>query len=752
MNHIADPRPAHCRIASLASLTTALIASLLVPASSIAQTAPPAPAAKRSISLDDLAKIARVGSPVISPDGAWVLYSVSRMDTKEDKNHGDLWMQHWDGSSPMQLTFGKEGASRAAFSPDGKYISFLSSRSGKAKGTQVWVLNRLGGEAEQLTAITGLVPAPAAVPAPVPTPGQPAGQPTEKTVNPAPAPVTAPVPGMEIQDYAWSPDSKRLLLTMQPKAEAEAEEGKPPAPPKPIVIDRYHFKQDIQGYLRNDQRDELYLYDIATKKLEKLTTDKNVDEGNAQWSPDGQWVAFVSNHDEDPDRTDNDDVFVVAAKAGSTAKKLTSWYGSDGGRLAWSPDSKSIAYTQGTKPELAAYSQRRPAVVTLDGKVSYPAAKLDRGVNQPCFLPDGRLLYLVNDDRSEYPAELELSGDGFRRLLTEPGTTSGMECAGGRIAVVHQDDTHTGEIFALEAVASAPELRKITGVNDALLAELNLAPTEDFTSKSSDGTEVHGLLTKPLGYKPGEKVPTILFIHGGPNGQDGHNFAFERQWFAAHGYAEINVNYRGSSGRGQDYAKAIFADWGHLEVMDLLGAVDEVVKMGVADPNKLGIGGWSYGGILTDYTTASDNRFKAAISGAGSAAPLSFYGSDEYILQYQNELGMPWKTRDLYLKLSYPLLEADKRMHTPTLYMGGTNDFNVPIIGGEQMYQALKSLKIPTELIVYPGQFHGFTRPSFIRDRYERWLAWYDHYVMGKNTPASPVPQPEAKTTATAAK
>jgi dipeptidyl aminopeptidase/acylaminoacyl peptidase len=685
-----------------------VLASLaFLPVFSVHAQAPPA---KRSINLDDLAKIGRVSNPVISPDGAWFLYSVSRMDTKEDKNHSDLWMEHWDGSSNMQLTFGKEGASHPEFSPDGTYISFLSSRPGKAKGTQIWVLNRLGGEPEQFTEITG----------------------------------------QEIGDYTWSPDSKRLLLSMQPKDEPEAEEGKPPAPPKPVVIDRYHFKQDIQGYLRNDERDTLYLYDIGTKKLDKLTADKNVDEGDATWSPDGAWIAYVSNHDEDPDRTENEDVFVVPSKPGSSAKKLTSWAGPDGGKLAWSPDSKSIAYTQGAKPELSAYSQRKPAVVTLDGKVTYPAAKLDRSVSQPCFLPDGKLLYLVSDDRSEYPAEVELTGDGARRLLAEEGTTSSLTCEHGKVAVLHQDDTHTADVFALEGST----LRKLTAINDALLAELNLVPTGDFTSKSKDGTEVHGLLTKPLGYKAGDKVPTILFIHGGPNGQDAHSFAFERQWFATHGYAEINVNYRGSSGRGQAYAQSIFADWGHLEVIDLLGAVDEVIKMGVADPNKLGIGGWSYGGILTDYTTASDNRFKAAISGAGSAAPLSFYGNDQYILQYDNELGVPWKARDLYLKLSYPLLEADKRMHTPTLYMGGTNDFNVPIIGGEQMYQALKSLHVPTELVVYPGQFHGFTRPSFIKDRYERWLAWYDHYVAGKDTPATPVPPaaPPAKPVATAAK
>ena len=650
--------------------------------------------AKRAISLDDLARIARVGSPTLSPEGAWLLYTVSRVDAKEDKNRSELWMEKWDGSATTQLTYNKEGASKPAFSPDGKWISFLSSRPGKAKGAQVWVLNRLGGEADQLTGITE----------------------------------------QEIEDYAWSPDSKTLLLTLQPKAEPDAEEGKPPAPPKPIVIDRYHFKQDIQGYLRNDARDALYLYDIATKKLEKLTADKGVDEGNPRWSPDGAMVAFVSNHDADPDRTDNTDVFVVQAKAGSVAKKLTSWSGPDGGRLAWSPDSKAVAYVQGAKPELGAYSQARPAVVTIQGKVSYPAEKLDRSVSQPCYLEngmaDGKLLYIVSDDRSQYPAELSESGS--KRLLAEPGTAMNLECAGGHVALMHQDDTHLPEVFALEGSS----LRKLTGVNDALLAELNLAPAEDFTSKSKDGVEVHGLLTKPLGYKASDKAPTILFIHGGPNGQDGHNFAFERQYFAAHGYAEINVNYRGSSGRGQDYAKAIFADWGHLEVVDLLGAVDEVVKMGVADPARLGIGGWSYGGILTDYTTASDGRFKAAISGAGSAAPLSFYGADQYVLQYDNELGVPWKARDLYLKLSYPLLEADKRMHTPTLYMGGTNDFNVPIIGGEQMYQALKYLNIPTELVVYPGQFHGFTRPSFIRDRYERWLGWYDRYLMPK--PATP--------------
>jgi dipeptidyl aminopeptidase/acylaminoacyl peptidase len=274
-------------------------------------------------------------------------------------------------------------------------------------------------------------------------------------------------------------------------------------------------------------------------------------------------------------------------------------------------------------------------------------------------------------------------------------------------------------------------MRRLTHQNDALIGELQLGATEDFASRSKDGTEVHGLMVKPASYTAGKKYPMLLMIHGGPNGQDEHSFSFDRQLFAAHDYVVISVNYRGSSGRGSAFQKAIFADWGGKEVMDLLGAVDYAVASGVADPDRLGIGGWSYGGILTDYTIASDTRFKAAVSGASSALQLSMYGSDQYIVQYENELGPPWKSRDLWVKLSYPFFQAD-RIKTPTLYLSGDRDFNVPTIGVEQMYQALKSLGVDTELIVYPGQFHGIMVPSYQRDRLERYLAWFDKYLKKK--------------------
>jgi dipeptidyl aminopeptidase/acylaminoacyl peptidase len=292
--------------------------------------------------------------------------------------------------------------------------------------------------------------------------------------------------------------------------------------------------------------------------------------------------------------------------------------------------------------------------------------------------------------------------------------------------VLASNDQAPSEVYALEN----GNLRALTSHNQQWLKGIALGETREVRFKTADGADVHGLLTLPPDYKAGVKVPLLLRIHGGPNGQDGHSFQFERQLFAANGYAVLNVNYRGSAGRDEEFQRAIFADWGNKEVIDLLAGVDHVVQLGIADPNRLGIGGWSYGGILTDYTIAKDHRFKAAVSGAGSSLQLSMWGSDQYIQQYDLEIGPPWKNRDLWLKLSYPFFEADK-IKTPTLFLGGQMDFNVPVIGSEQMYQALKENGVQTELVIYPGEFHGIRRPSYIQDRLERYLAWYKRYLGG---------------------
>ena len=663
------------------------------------------PAARRLLKLEDMHRFHDLRDAQISPDGKWVAYTVNTIDTAADKSDTDVWIASWDGKQQLRMTTSTESESAPRWSPDGRWLSFLSSRPGKAKGNQVWLLDRNGGEAQQLTDVKG-----------------------------------------RLTSYDWSPDGKRLLLVMADRdpndpADDERPGGAPAAAgkaPKVIVIDRYKFKQDVQGYLTQAPA-RLYLFDVGSKKAEALT-EPAIEAAAPSWSPDGKSIAFLGRSGKDAERYNTNNLFVVEARAGAVPRETTHYDGQRGsagrGRPEWSPDGSRLAYLQTSGAKLSAYNMSRLAVVPASGgEPTILADKLDRGISAPRFSTDGTaILFLVSDDASEYPARVAVNGGEVRRLLRGPVVISSLEQGkDGRLAVLAANDRMSAEIHALEN----SELRVLTHHNDAVFAEFNLGATEEFRCKAKDGNEVHGLIVKPPDYVAGKKYPTLLRIHGGPNGQDAHAFNFERQLFAANGYVVVAVNYRGSSGRGEKYQTAISADWGNKEVLDLQAAVDHVLSIGLADPDRLGVGGWSYGGILTDAIIAKDGRFKAATSGAGTAFPLGLYGVDQYIMQYDEEIGAPWKVGlDPWIRISYAFLHAD-HIKTPTLFLGGEKDFNVPLVGGEQMYQALRSLGVPTQLVVYPGQFHGITRPSYQKDRMERYLSWYAKYLKAADTPAT---------------
>lgn len=639
----------------------------------------------------DVYKMKSVSDPQPSPDGKWVAYVLSTPDSAKDKSDADVWMVSWDGTTSIKLTASPDGESKPRWSPDGKLLTFLSSRY-DTKSSQIWKMDTRGGEAEKLTELK-----------------------------------------YSIGDYVWSPDAKKILLVIHDQESSDEADKKKSA--KPIVIDRYHFKSDGEGYMER-KRDHLYLFDVETKKLDTLTKG-DYNESSPAWSPDSKKIVFVSNRSADPDRNSNSDLWVMEAKKGATLTQLTKWTGSDGAP-AWSPDGKWIAYLKSQLPTFSIYDQSQIAVVPAEGgEPKILNAKLDRDVSGPRWANDSQSVFVtVDDDRRNYIASFDLSGN-MKQITKGDRVFGSLQSANGNWVCVSSDPQTPNEIYVVENIAA----RKITNVHEQFFKTKLIASVEAFNSQSKDGTTVGSLLFKPAGAKAGEKLPLILWIHGGPTAQDDFGFDFIPQVFASRGYAVACVNYRGSSGRGLEYSKAISGDWGNKEVVDLIGAVDHLVKTGVVDANRLSIGGWSYGGILTDYVTATDSRFKAAASGAGSALQLSMYGSDQYVLQYETELGVPWKNMDKWMKVSYPFLNVEK-IKTPTLYMVGEKDFNVPAAGGEQMYQALKSLGVPTEFIIYPNQHHGISVPSYQKDRLTRYLDWYGKYL---NMPVLKAKLPEKK-------
>jgi dipeptidyl aminopeptidase/acylaminoacyl peptidase len=681
-----------------------------------AATLAASPPERRPMVPADLLGLRAVGNPEISPEGAWVAYTVASLDAERDRGDVDVWMLPLAGGEALRLTGSTKPESDPRFSPDGRFLAFLSAREGES--SQVWLLDRRGGEARQLTKLEG-----------------------------------------DVSDLAWSPDSRRLAVIVhdpEPKPAAAASMtaaagpggGEPPAAaaegsekpktPPPIVVTRLQFKRDGEGYL-DDRRDHLWVVDVATGAAEQITRGP-YDHSEPQWSPDGRWVAFVANRTADPDRNQNTDLFVVAPRAGAEPLAVTRAATSDSSP-AWSPDGRWLAFVHGGAVEDLWYGSTFVAVAEVGALAGEPAAdtvfavraltrELDRNVLVPTFSPDGeQVLFLVEDGGNQHLARVAVGGGSVERVVAgEREITDFAVGPGGELVVLESQWDHPEE---LSLVAADGSLVRLGTTNDAWLSKLALAPTERFRATAADGTPVDAFLTLPPGATRDRRYPTLLRIHGGPTSQYATGWELDWQLLAAHGYAVVAANPRGSTGYGTAFSRALWARWGEPDFDDVMAAVDEAIRMGVADPDRLGVGGWSYGGILTNYVITKTDRFKAAISGASEANYLANYGVDHYQYEWEVELGLPWENTELWLRLS-PFFQVGK-VRTPTLWMCGQEDWNVPLINSEQMYQALRRLGVPTELVVYPGQTHRIRVPSYQVDRYERYLAWYDRYVLGKD-------------------
>jgi len=642
---------------------------------------------KRPLTVDDYFALKDVSDVHISPDGKWVAYVASNSDESKDEEFSNICLVPGSGGDPLQVTFsGKDEHPR--WSPDNKFLAFLSDRN---KKTQVYLLNRSGGEAFPFTDVA-----------------------------------------QGVDDFEWSPDGKKLLLVLidPDPDEKDKEDGK--APP-PYVITRPFFKFDEVGYIKNLYK-HLYVFDVATHTLKQITfgpyDDANPTKSDSdypsspRWSPDGKQILFVSNRTTEPDLNTNSDLFVVSSDGGEP-KQLTTNEGPD--QIPdWSPDGNSIVYVTSLEPKYLWFDQLDIATIpATGGKPRILTTDVDRNTWNPRFGPDSHIYFLIEDSGTQRLVSMPANGGSITEATPEKVVYDYDIHRQGTIVYNAVRPDLPGDVFAM----IDGKAKQLTRVNDEALKGIEPGTAERIRFAAKDGTSVEGFITKPPGFESGKKYPAILWIHGGPNEQETGEFYFRTQFLASRGYVIIGITYRGSTGYGSKFQKEIFGDWGNKEVEDLMTGLDYVISQGYIDADRIGVGGHSYGAILTDYLITKTNRFRAAITDAGESNYLMNYGVDQYLLDWEAEVGKPWENPQRYIELS-PYFQL-KNVRTPTLVVCGEEDWNVPLINSEQLYLSLLRMGVETMLLVYPEQPHEFWRPSYIKDRYQRYAAWYDHFLKG---------------------
>ncbi len=644
--------------------------------------------APRALEPDDILRLQAVGDPQISPDGARVVYTVGAMDGEQDKAYSALWLVPTNGGEPHQLTRGAVRDGNPRWSPDGQWIAFTSDRGGGAP--QLWLLPLAGGDPLQLTTLH-----------------HGAGTPV------------------------WSPDGARIAFSSRVTPQNRPKNA-------PRVARRLRTFVNGSGYI-GDGFWHLFVVDVPGGAIHQIT-EGDWHHFSPAWSPDGRRLAFVTTRREEWDLEWIWDIYTSDTDGGDL-RQLTQSAGVAQGP-AWSPDGARIAYYDNGNPHTGSTEDHHLFVIPAAGdEATSLTGHLDRGVAAweppapsvpPLWSSDSQsALAVFNFAGNAHGYRVSMDGEATR-IVGGTGSTGWptINVDGARLAFLWTGPDAPPDIWTCDR--SGDDRRQLTRTNDTLLEEIALSAPERFAVAAEDGRQVESVLWLPPGTTAADgPFPTLLHLHGGPHGAVGEAFSTQQQMLATHGFAVYSVNFRGSAGYGKAFADTILANWGAKEHADSMAALDALIARGIADPQRLGVFGGSYGGYMTNYVITHTDRFRAAVTMATISDLATLSGTtDQWESIDFDSGGVPWEEADYYRAHSAMPLVA--RITTPLLILHGEEDYTCRITEAEQLFVALRKLRREVEFVRYPGESHGFMRgrPQTQRDALTRLLGWFTDHLM----------------------
>jgi dipeptidyl aminopeptidase/acylaminoacyl peptidase len=665
---------------------------------------------KRLVQAEDLYQFKLVSQLRLSPDGATVVYAVHRVDRKTEKKYSNLWLASIQGASPetIQFTYGDHSDTQPRWSPDGKSIAFLSNRGDQEKPAQVYLIALRGGEAHPLTSIEGA-----------------------------------------ISEFSWSPDGRQILCSVTKFDPEELERQKDEQKKKLGVVvrhyDRLFYKLDGVGYLPHE-RNHLWLVDVRTGKARQLTDHPVRDELQPAWSPDGRWIAYLSNISTSPDeRPEHIDLFIIPAKGGEP--RLVETPAGVKELVSFSPDGKWLAY-YGAQGEGLVYKNMSLWIVPVDG--SAPARDLLEPYDLHCSpwvlndigqpeqisptwtLDSQRILFQVSLHGSSLLQSIDREGKDLQTIISKGGVVGSfsLDKAHNHLAYFYGKMDDPGQVILRDL--NTGKDTQLTSLNHSLLASLDLGTIEEVWFKGPDHNDLQGWILKPPGFSPEKKYPSIMEIHGGPLAQYGAFFMHEFYFLAAQGYVVYFSNPRGGRGYGEAHARANYRCWGGPDYDDLMSWADYLEQQPYIDPERMGVTGGSYGGYMTLWIIGHTRRFRGAVTQRCVSNFVSMWGSSDFNWAFEYEISdkPPFEDLETYWNLSPMKYIGSAR--TPTLVIHNEMDLRCPIEQGEQAFVALKRLGVDTEMVRFPDEFHGLSRTGRTDRRIARLnhiLRWFEKYL-----------------------